>query len=117
MGDYYNKTRGPLSVTFNDGSVAAVSPKTWLYVTPANEGTSCIQRLVAKGFLVRSTVPRTVVSAPLVEVPTVAVLVPSVVSVAPAVFVSGPPAVEAETLLLEKVEVVSASPKGLGRNR
>jgi len=54
MGDYYNKTRGPLSVTLNDGSAASITPKTWLTISAANEGSASVQKLVAKGDLVRS---------------------------------------------------------------
>jgi hypothetical protein len=54
MGDYYNKTRGPLSVTFNNGAAAAIPPKSWLTISAANEGSNSIQQLLAKGLLIRS---------------------------------------------------------------
>jgi hypothetical protein len=64
MGDYYNTTRGPLSVTLNDGSSCAVSPKSWIYVAPGNESSASITKLVQKGFLVRSSVARTAAEVP-----------------------------------------------------
>jgi len=73
MGDYYNTTRGPLSVTLNDGSAASVVPKKWFYVTPANEGSSSIMKLVEKGFLVRAKVAITPEPAAVVAASTAAV--------------------------------------------
>lgn len=73
MGDYYNTTRGPLSVTLSDGSSCVVSPKAWIHVAPGNESSASISKLVQKGFLVRAAVARTV------EAP-----VPAPVSPAPA---------------------------------
>jgi len=107
MGDYYNKTRGPLSVTLNDGSAASVSPKTWLYVTPANEGSPTIVKLVEKGFLVRSKVALTaeLVAAPVVAAPVAPVAVAvQVVPVVPAP-------------LLEKSEDHPVSSKFGGKSR
>lgn len=72
MGDYYNTTRGPLSVTLNDGSSCAVSPKSWIYVAPGNESSASITKLVQKGFLVRSSVARTAVAVPPVPAPSAA---------------------------------------------
>jgi len=96
MGDYYNTTRGPLSVTLNDGSAMSVSPKKWIYVTPANEGSDSLQRAVSKGFLKRALVPITQPPAPVV-VPAVE----PVVVAEPAAVVAAAPA--------EKAEAVSAA--------
>ena len=70
MGDYYNTTRGPLSVTLNDGSSCAVSPKSWIYVAPGNENSASISKLVQKGYLVKAAVARTVPAAAPVVAPT-----------------------------------------------
>lgn len=74
MADYYNTTRGPLSVTLNDGSSMAIPPKGWIFVDPANEGSASIAKLCSKGFLVRSAVARSepvAVVVPVVAVPVV----------------------------------------------
>lgn len=81
MGDYYNVTRGPLSVTLNDGSAASVTPKKWFYVSPANEGSASLQQLVSKGFLVRAKVP---ITQPEVEVEVVEVAPDAVPAPVPA---------------------------------
>lgn len=94
MGDYYNKTRGPLSMTLNDGTASSVPPKTWYYISPANEGSASVQKLVAKGFLVRAKVDITVAaSAPSVA----AVPAVSEVPVAGPLDVSTPPAAPVST--------------------
>lgn len=59
MGDYYNTTRGPLSVTLQDGSACAISPKSWIYVAPGNENSASISKFVQKGYLVKAAVART----------------------------------------------------------
>jgi hypothetical protein len=59
MGDYYNATRGPLSASLTDGSALSLGPKKWIYISPANESSASIIKLLDKGFLVRSKVART----------------------------------------------------------
>jgi hypothetical protein len=74
MGDYFNSTRGPLAATLNDGASLSIPPKRWIYIDPVQEGSASIEKLVSKGFLVRSKVPITVVPAPVSD-PVVAVKV------------------------------------------
>lgn len=69
MGDYYNSTRGPLPATLVDGSAVSFSPKSWLYITPENEGSASIVKLLEKGFLVRAKVAITVLPAPSAPAP------------------------------------------------
>lgn len=59
MGDYYNSTRGPLTATLTDGAALSISPKAWIYISPENESSASILKLLDKGFLVRSKVPMT----------------------------------------------------------
>lgn len=70
MADYYNTTRGPLSVTLNDGTSCSLPPKAWIYITPGNENSASISKLTSKGLLVRSKVALT---APPIEAVAVAV--------------------------------------------
>lgn len=74
MGDYYNATRGPLSASLTDGSALSIGPKRWIFISPENESSASIIRLLDKGFLVKSKVARSapapapvVVAAPVVE--------------------------------------------------
>jgi hypothetical protein len=76
MGDYYNSTRGPLTATLTDGAALSISPKAWIYISPENESSASILKLLGKGFLVRSKVPMTptavqpkVVARPVVATP------------------------------------------------
>jgi hypothetical protein len=59
MGDYYNATRGPLSASLTDGSALSLGPKRWIFISPENENSASIIKLLDKGFLVKSSVPRT----------------------------------------------------------
>lgn len=92
MGDYYNATRGPLSVTLNDGSSISLSPKKWVAISPEQENSSSIVKLVSKGFLVRSKI------AAELAVPTP---IPLVVAV---------PAASSEAETVSEAPVASTSP-------
>lgn len=59
MGDYYNKTQGPLPVTLHGGKSCSIPPKTWFFIEPANENSASIVAEIRKGHLVRSAVGRT----------------------------------------------------------
>ena len=59
MGDYYNATRGPLSASLTDGSALSLGPKRWIFISPENENSASIIKLLDKGFLVKSAAPRT----------------------------------------------------------
>ena len=64
MAKYYNKMRGPLSVSLRDGSPLVCLPKRWSEDIPLEkEGSASLQRAVRKGHLVRQIV----VPAPVVK--------------------------------------------------
>jgi len=65
MARYYNKTSGLITVTLKDGSATVVPSKQWLPVAPEQDGSSDLQRKVAKGFLVRREDPQ---SAPVLNI-------------------------------------------------
>jgi hypothetical protein len=80
MGDYYNSTRGSVSVTLRNGGAISIGPKTWCYLAPEDEGAADLATALRKGFLRRALVPITVApqtaQAPLaVEAATVAPVV------------------------------------------
>lgn len=64
MADYYNVTRAPLGIALRRGGSVSVAPKSWLFISPQDEGTAGLAEAVRKGFLVRSLVPITDTSAP-----------------------------------------------------
>lgn len=82
MGDYYNTTRTPISVTLRSGGSTSIGPKTWCYLSPEDEGTSSLATSVRKGFLVRALVPITnlAVEPPAVSVVAAVDVVPLVVA-------------------------------------
>jgi hypothetical protein len=92
MGDYYNVTRGPLTVTLTDKTVASISPKQWLFIEPHNESSASITQLTTKGFLVKSKVPRTFPSVP-VEVAPITPL-----EVSPRIELSAPVTIDTQIL-------------------
>ena len=53
---YYNRTRGPLSVTLASGASTAVAPKSWIDVPIDEDGSANLGELVLKGLLVRAAV-------------------------------------------------------------
>jgi hypothetical protein len=70
MGDYYNATRGPLSASLTDGSALSIGPKKWIFISPENENSASIVKLLDKGFLVRAKAARSApASAALVPAP------------------------------------------------
>ena len=77
MGDYYNKTRSPVAVTLLRGSSISISPKTWCFISPEDEGTASLAEAVRKGLLTRAIVPITVPD------PASAALTPSLVPTVP----------------------------------
>ena len=58
MAKYYNKTRGPVTVTLFDGRAMVIRPKKWSEDVPLElEGSSSLAQLMRKGVLVRERVP------------------------------------------------------------
>lgn len=70
MAGYFNKTRGPITVSLKTGESAMVPPKGTLDVTIEQDGSASLHAMVRRGLLVRlKTPPQTVV--PSVVVPSV----------------------------------------------
>jgi len=99
MSDYYNNTRGPVSITLRGGGSASIGPKTWCFVAPEDEGTASLADAVRKGFLSRAIVP--------ITAPTV---VPKVVVVQPLPVVVPTPVADEVVLPVAVVSAPSVSP-------
>lgn len=56
MANYYNTTRGPISVSLSSGKEMSIPPKSWIEIDRADEGSASLVSMVSKGFLVRSAV-------------------------------------------------------------
>jgi len=59
MADYYNKTRSPVTVALHNGASLCISPKTWTFIPPSDEGTESLCEALKNGFLIRAKIPFT----------------------------------------------------------
>ena len=93
MGDYYNRTRSPLSLALPGGRSVFVAPKGWISVDPADEGVPDLIAKVNAGDLVPSKLNASAsqVAAPAPVTPVAPAPAPAVVAVP-----VEPPAVEQE---------------------
>lgn len=57
MAGYFNKTRGPITVSLKTGEPAMVPPKGTLNVTEAQDGSASLHAMVRRGLLVRLKTP------------------------------------------------------------
>lgn len=64
MGDYYNRTRTPLSIPLSNGKTVVLRPKQYTYVAPDDEASAAMVRAIRKGDVVRSKLP---ITAPVSE--------------------------------------------------
>lgn len=53
MAGYFNKTRGPITVSLKTGESAMVPPKEVLTVTSGQDGSASLHAMVRRGLLVR----------------------------------------------------------------
>lgn len=79
MADYYNKTRGPLSIALKHGGTACVGSKRWVTIPASEEGSPGLFEALRNGFLVKSSI----VSPPAVPAVVPAVVAPVVIKPAP----------------------------------
>lgn len=54
MGDYYNRSRSPLSLTLHGGRSISVAPKSWVTLTTDEEGSADLASKIVIGDLVPS---------------------------------------------------------------
>jgi len=57
MTRYFNRTRGPATVSLKTGESALVAPKAILEVTPAQDGSASIHAMVRRNILVKLKEP------------------------------------------------------------
>lgn len=80
MAKYYNTTRGPLAVSLSSGKALTISPKTWVEIDPADEGSSALVALKRKGYMKRSVLEdEAPASEPVPAPPAIVVTAPVVV--------------------------------------
>lgn len=53
MAGYFNKTRGPVTVSLKNGESAIVGPKKTMIVTPEQDGSASLHAMVRRGLLIR----------------------------------------------------------------
>lgn len=59
MAGYFNRTRGPITVSLKNGDSAIVGPKATLKVTPEQDGSASLHAMVRRKLLVRLKEPVT----------------------------------------------------------
>jgi len=105
MARYFNRTRGPVTVSLRNGESAIVAPKQVLTVTPEQDRSASILSRVRKNLLVRLPDKPAAVPAPTPAVPEVQV---------PVKPQSQPVPVESPTMEWKKARLVEyAQAKGL----
>jgi hypothetical protein len=73
MAAYYNKTRGPLSITLANGESMCLGTKKWVTLSPEDEGSSSLAEALRRGFLVKSKIDATVLAPVVAPVPAPAI--------------------------------------------
>jgi len=57
MASYFNKTRGPVTVSLKNGESSIVGPKKVMVVSPEQDGSASLHAMVRRGLLIKLKEP------------------------------------------------------------